>query len=118
MADEKLLIPEAPEVHGALAPLPEAKRKEWRDGYSRGLKQAKLDHAEDPFEQARGALREANRVFWIDEITTYEGAIALQDWQLMHRSERGGHLKIVTIEGKKYSFPIPREEPKASTKKW
>jgi aspartyl/asparaginyl beta-hydroxylase (cupin superfamily) len=114
MADEKVVIPEVPELHGALAPLPEAKRKEWREAYARGLKQAKLDRAEDPTEQARMARKEANRVYWIDEPTSYEEATRLQDWQLMARVERGGQLIIVTVhQHKRYSFPIPQ---KAATK--
>jgi hypothetical protein len=100
-------IPLAPEVVGALAPLPESKRHEWRQLYSAALKQAKVDSPGDSIAQRQAANKEANRIFRIGEITTYKQAAALEDWQLMKRQEIGGRLHIVTIDGKGYWVDVP-----------
>ena len=102
--------------------LPESKKQEWRDDYARAFKQAQVDHPEDPLEQRATAVREANRIFRVGEVASYEQAMALPDWQVhingdgtRARFKRGDELKLVTIDGKKFSFPIPRKASKSAT---
>ncbi len=112
MMEEKINVPAVPELQG----LPESKKQEWRDGYARAFKQAQVDHPEDPLEQRATAVREANRIFRVGEVASYEQAMALPDWQVhingdgtRARFERNGELRLVTIDGGKFSFPIPRK---------
>jgi hypothetical protein len=101
-------IPMAPQLGGALAPLPESKQREWRETYARALKQAKVDHPEDGMEQRATATRKANSIFDIDEITTYKQGMALEPWQLLYRGESGGTLTVIPIDGKKYRVAVER----------
>ncbi len=97
-------IPMAPQFPG----LPESKQREWRELYAKALKQAKIDHPEDGMEQRAVATREANRIFRVDELRNYREAMALESWQVLHLQQMGDQLKVVTIDGKKYSFDVPR----------
>jgi hypothetical protein len=101
-------IPPAPEVVGALAPLPEAKRREWRDTYAKALKQAKIDVPEDGMEQRTRALKEANRMFRVEEPLNYKDAMALEPWQVMKRQQEGERLHVVLIDSRGHFFPVPR----------
>jgi len=103
--------------------LPESKKREWRDSYARAFKQAQIDRPEDPLEQRATATREANRIFRVGEVASYEQAMALPDWQVhingdgtRARFERNGELRLVTIDGRKFAFPIPRKASKAGEK--
>jgi len=53
------------------------------------------------------ALRAANRLQTTPDVATYEEAKALEDWQVIKRVGEDGFLKVVTIDAKKYRFPIP-----------
>lgn len=101
-------IPPVPEVAGALAPLPAAKQREWRDTYAKALKQAKVDVPEDGMEQRTRALKEANRMFRIDEPASYSEAMAMEPWQLIKREQHGVRLHVITIDAKGLWFDIPR----------
>src|SRR6266852_3375972 len=101
----KINVPEPPNLPG----LPESKRRDWRETYAKAFKQALIDHPADEIEQRATAMREANRIFSVDEPANYKDAMALADWQVLYRAERDGHLKVVTIDAKKYSFPIPEK---------
>jgi hypothetical protein len=101
-------IPPVPDVAGAMGPLPESKRREWRDTYAKALKQAKIDVPEGGMEQRARALKEANRMFRVDEPLSYQDAMAMEPWQLMKRQQEGLRLHIVTIDGNGLWFDVPR----------
>ncbi len=102
----KYKIPRAPEVTGALAPLPESKQREWREIYVKGLKQAVAEHPGENVEQF--ATREANRMLRVEEPQNYDEAMKLELWQLMKIESRGTHLHVVTIGSHGCNLPIPR----------
>jgi hypothetical protein len=100
-------IPEPPEIVGALAPLPSAKRREWREAYGAAFKQAAIDSPGDESAQRQAALRDANRIFRVGEPGSLAEARALGEWQLIRRSEQNGTLAGVTIDGAKFTFDAP-----------
>jgi len=101
-------IPPMPELAGALAPLPASKQREWRDTYAKALKQAKIDVPEGGMEQRIRAVKEANRIFCVDEPLSYKDAMALEPWQLVKRQQMGDRLHVVTIDGKGLWFEVSR----------
>lgn len=88
--------------------LPEAKKAEWRKGYAEAFRRAQADQPNESNQWAQLALREANRMFRVAEPADYEAAMELEDWQFVLREERGDELKLVTLDGKKCSFPVSR----------
>lgn len=103
----KVTIPEPPEIVGALAPLPRAKKDEWRESYGEAFEQAAVDSPGDESAQRQAAQRAANRIFRVGKPTSYAAAASLEGWQLLSRLEQDGKLTIVTIDGAKYSFDVP-----------
>lgn len=61
----------------------------------------------------QAARIEANKVLSVTAPRSYAEAMALPDWQLLRREKRaddatgGSRLFGVTIDGKKFSFPVP-----------
>lgn len=108
MAEERIVIPTAPHFEG----LPENIRARWRETYAKAFKQALIDSPNDVIAQRQAAEREANRIFRVDELLSYKDAMALENWKVLHRREVNGELKIVTIDGRKFSFPVPRNSSK------
>lgn len=96
-------------------------RAQWRSNWQKAFKQAQIDHPGDDITQRAVATREANRVFRVDEPTSYEEAMALEDFKVLDRKPvAGGKLAVVTIDGKKYSFDVPAAAaaaPEAEEKK-
>jgi hypothetical protein len=90
---------------------------QWQLAYQKALKQAEVNYPGDETEQRAVASREANRLFAVDEPETYEQAMAIEPWKCLHRQVFGNVLKVVTIDGKKYSFPIPAEPEKKAVAK-
>src|SRR5712691_12684746 len=88
----------------------------WTVAYARALKQAEVNYPGDETEQRAVATREANRLFAVDEPENYEQAMAIESWKVLHREPFGKELKLVTIDGKKYRFPIPAPEPEKKSK--
>lgn len=110
MADEaKIDIPEVPPVPG----LPEQVKAAWRKAYADAFKRAQVDHKDDPLMQRQVALGEANRIFRLDAPVDYDDAMDLAPWQVIKREAREGELKVVTIDGQKFSFPVPAPKPAA-----
>jgi hypothetical protein len=105
MPDEKdvVKIPDAP------AGIPPAVAKKWKEVYSQALIEAANDCPNDAIQQKQAALREANRLLRVPEPKSHADAVALADWHVMHREEKDGHLRVVTIEGKKFKFPVPKK---------
>jgi hypothetical protein len=99
----KIEAPAAPNLTG----FPEKLRERWQDNYAEALRQAQVDHPGDDIQQRAVATREANRVFRVPELKSYRAAMDLEPWQVLHRKEDATQLKVVTIDGKKYSFPVP-----------
>lgn len=105
-------VPEAPTF------LPKARQAEWKKKYEEGHKQAQQDEPDDPPAHHRGGLREANRMLRTSEITSAEQAQSMPEHLFLKRDVEKGVLKVVTIDGKKYSFPVgksaasPSAEPK------
>lgn len=108
MAPE-MQIPKAPEI------LPANLQEAWRKAYASAFQQAKADEPDDPARQRQLALREANRMLRTPNVSNAAEAAKLADWQVIYRGERDGQLKVVTMDGKKYSFPVAR--PAAPEKK-
>lgn len=100
-------IPEPNEIVGALGPLPEAKRDEWRASYAAAFEQAMLDAGGDESAARQAAHRDANRMFRVPKPTSLKAARALEDWQLISRKDSGGTFSIVTIDGARFSFAVP-----------
>lgn len=113
------MAPETTVVGTPAAPalLPVDLQSEWRKRYSAAYQEAAGDPSVDESSRKQAAHREANRLLRTPQITSYEQAMRLPAWQFIRRDEVGGQLKVVTIDGKKYSLPAPRqaerEQPKA-----
>lgn len=107
MAD-KIAPPEAPEL------LPPALRERWQQTWIKAFKQAVVDHPGDETTQRAVAARDANRVLSPDEPTTYEEAMALQDWEVLFRGEKNSKFCVVLINSKKFYFDIPKSAAKSA----
>lgn len=103
----KLNIPDAPSV------LPAGLQAKWKDTYRKAYEEAQNDFPNDAIQQRQTALREANRLLRVTPPEDYRAAKALPKYQVHSSAELGGVLKLVTIDGKKYNFPIPKSEQKA-----
>jgi len=101
--------PEAP------ASLPENLHAQWKKSYADALEQARADEPEDPQRQRLLALREANRMLRTPKCTSAADLRRLADWQVIFRGERDGQLKVVTRDGKKYSFPVAVRQAEGRT---
>ncbi len=110
MAPETATIPAAPEI------LPADLQGEWKKRYAAALEQARADEPEDPPRQRMLARREANRMLRTPKCASAADVKRLPDWQVIFRGERDGHLKAVTIDGNKYSFPVTAGRAAAETK--
>lgn len=97
-------VPAAPEV------LPSQLKSKWRSDYIDAYKRAAEDGSLSESDRKQQALREANRVLRVPEVEKYDDAMALKEFQVARREDVGGTLKVVTIDGKKYSFPVPPEK--------
>ena len=97
----KVDVPQPP------AYLPVGLHKQYTKAFNDAFKQAQEDSPGDLPTQRQAAMREANRVLKVPELTSYEDAIALPDWKVIKREVIGADLKVVTIDGKKYAFPVP-----------
>ena len=103
MPDE-IKVPPAPAV------LPAKLQEQWKKTWLKEFKQAQIDKPNDETEQVAIANKLANRILSPDEPESYEEAMALPDWQIMHRGEKKGKLWVVLINAKKFSFDIPPEK--------
>jgi hypothetical protein len=112
---EKSNVPTAPHFPG----MPRDFAGRWEMAYAKAFRQAEVNHPGDETEQRAVASREANRLFAVDEPENYDQAMAIEDWKVLHRQQMGSLLKLVTIDGKKYSFPVPPpvEQEKGKTAK-
>ena len=111
MAPETVTIPAAPAI------LPENLQVVWRKTYASAFEQAKADEPDDPARQRQLALREANRMLRTPNCTSAADLAKLAEWQVIFRGERDGQLKAVTMDGKKYSFPVQAGRAAAAEKK-
>jgi len=112
--DEQTKVPAAPYFPG----VPRDFAGRWQQAFARAFKQAEVNHPGDETEQRAVATREANRLFAVDEPENYEQAMAIENWKVLHREPFGQELRLVTIDGKKYRFPlpVPAEEKAKSAK--
>src|SRR5690242_18947053 len=88
--DEKapaFVTPECPETVGALAPVPNSVRKQWKETFEEALEEAQRDFPDNPLLQLEAALREANRIFRVKEPTSHEDAHAIPELQVMCRQQ-------------------------------
>lgn len=103
-ASQKINIPEPPAL------LPENLKAKWRKDYESGyLETFRWGEMRTP-DRERIGLRKANAVLSVPEVHSYAEAKALADWQVVLREEAGGVLKVVTIDARKYSFPVPGKQ--------
>jgi hypothetical protein len=100
---EKTNVPSAPHFAG----MPRDFAGRWEVAYVKAFKQAEVNYPGDETEQRAVATREANRLLAVDEPENYEQAMAIEDWKVLLRQQFGSQLRVVTIDGKKYSFAIP-----------
>jgi hypothetical protein len=98
---QTITIPEAPAL------LPSSVKAEWRRAYASESQRLAGDDSLSDSDRRQGALREANRLLRVPEVESYQEAQRLAEWQVVHREVRDGQLKVVTIDGHKYSFPVP-----------
>jgi hypothetical protein len=96
----KLQIPAPPSF------LPEKEQAAWKKKYEEGFKQAQVDEPEDEAAQHRAALKEANRMLRVPEIESAAHVKSLPKHLFIKNEEKDGVLKVVTIDGKKYSFDV------------
>lgn len=109
------MIPEPPPVMSALAPVPAQIREKWRKIYADKLKEELDDEPDREVAMRREnverrhwkALRQANKLFEVPDCASHKDAMALEDWQVIVREVRGSELVVVTIDAKKYRFPVP-----------
>jgi hypothetical protein len=103
MNGEKVQIPAAPSLPGFDA----ERQARWRSDWAKAFKQAQVDHPGDEITQRAVATREANRVLRVEEPSSYEEAIALEDFRVLYRGNApNGKFCVVTIDGKKYYFDV------------
>ncbi|HZU33719.1 MAG TPA: hypothetical protein VFB79_21575 [Candidatus Angelobacter sp.] len=111
MAEDKVQVPAAHAV------LPEKLQKKWQktwlDAYNASSREENLDEAG----RQQFATKEANRLLRVPAPKSHEEAMDLEDWQIAHKSEKGGKLRIVTIDGKKHTFDMPTKKDPAGDKK-
>jgi hypothetical protein len=98
---EKLNIPDAPSV------LPPGLQAKWKDTYAKAHAEAVNDFPDDTIQQRQTALREANRMIRAPKLESFEDAKKLAKYLVHASEEKDGVLKLVTIDGKKYKFPVP-----------
>lgn len=108
--EEKVIVPEAP------ANLPEKVKKAWVEKFSTALKQATIDYPDNPGAQRAAAIKVANQLLSVPAPESAKDIDKLEDWQVLVRGERaatdGSKLRhCVTIDGRKYSFPILPQKP-------
>jgi hypothetical protein len=111
---EEIKIPAAPRT------LPPKLQSDWRKKYVGAYKQSQADYPDNPVLQEQFALREANLMLRSPELKSYQDAVDLQEHQLARTHEgkparqetEDGKLKVVTADGKKYSFDVPAKKKK------
>ncbi len=110
MPDDKKTI----DVPQAPANLPDKVKTKWEAAYRDAFTEAQRDEPEHSALWAGRALRAANKVLHFAEPATYDQAMALEDWQFIHRdvAQDGKSLNVVTIHGQKYSFPVQASKQK------
>src|SRR5947209_20118110 len=99
---ETVLVPEAHPV------LPERLQKRWQKTWLEAYNAAKNEENLDEAGRQQLANKEANRLLRVTAPKTHEDALALEDWQVHRKVEKNGKLHIVTIDGRKYSFDVPK----------
>ncbi|HWR37017.1 MAG TPA: hypothetical protein VN622_14235 [Clostridia bacterium] len=116
------------EVPAAPHFLPKSQRSNWTKTYAQAFKQAQTDFPDDLSAQRAAALREANRMLRVPEPESYEAAMKLESWQVLKRDvvaidndasefPKGSEvLKLVTADGKKFTFAVPPPPPPPPTK--
>lgn len=117
MATE-LKVPEAPAI------MPTADKAEWTKRYAAAFEEAESEFGEDLAMRHGYALRAANRMLAVPKLRSLEEALKLPGWKILARGTRkDGSTSIVTIDGRKYSFPKgggasapPKEESTATAK--
>jgi hypothetical protein len=111
MATEKIEVPAAP------AGLPAAVEKRWKETYVAAYKEAQTDEPEQSSAWPQYALRAANKTLRVPEPENYKDAMRLEPWQFIHRDEKDEKgkrvLKLVTRDGKKFTFEVPESAKKA-----
>ena len=108
----EITVPEAPNYPG----LPQTIRQQWRKTYGEAFLRAQKNHPNEVPKQYQVAASEANRIFDVAAPETYAAAMRLEAWQCLLREDRGGVLKVVLIDGRKFSFDVPPAEPEKKKK--
>lgn len=101
-------VPAAPEI------LPDALKEKFAQAYVSAYKKAAQDGSQSDADRKQSAMREANRILEVEEPTSAEEAEKLPKWQVLRREVVGGQLKVVTIDGKKFSFPVKKAPPQGA----
>lgn len=119
MASAQIAIPTPP------ASLPAEVQEQWRELYLAGYKDSQERHPNLQPDRAafmahhQEGLKQANRLVRVEMPENYEQAMALKPWQLLpgwpkvvpaNVTGRGDELRGVTIDGKKFSFHVPKSK--------
>lgn len=101
--------------------LPAEIKDKWTARYKKSLEQAKQDYPDNPSRQRQTANREANALLKIAAPQSAADIDALERWQVIQRGSRnldGKSIRFcVTIDGRKYSFPVQTAPVSPAAKK-
>jgi hypothetical protein len=83
----------------------------WKNGFAWAYKSEKDDYPTKPQRWRKAAIKAAAKAIAIPQLESFTDAMKLDPWQFIYReqvkADNGLVLKVVTCEGKKYSFPVP-----------
>jgi hypothetical protein len=110
---EKVNVPDAPRV------LPKSLQAKWKETYEKEYLIAARNENLSADDCHRAAAQFANRMLAVEAPQSYQEAMEMAPWTV-HASNRdevragtADTLKIVTIDGRKYSFKAPRQAKSA-----
>lgn len=116
--EKKVVVPEPPGY------LPDELKKKWSAAYAAA--HAAASEEQDAIGRHQAALKEANKVLRIVPPRSYDEAMNLKDHEVAHRKVGrhdyasnslvdDGVLRVVTADGKKYQFPVPKGKQATAT---
>jgi hypothetical protein len=96
---------------------PTQSRNQWTAAYKKALQQAAAEFPENESAQRGIATKEANRLLAVAPPQSAKDIDALEDWQVLTRGVKDGKAFAVTIDGRKYSFPVAKAAKKSDDQK-
>lgn len=103
------------------ANLPPEIQQKWTDLHDKALAQAKQDNGNNERGARIAAVKAANTLQRVTPPTSAAEIDALEDWQVIRRETKtikGVATRLcVTIDGRKYAFPVDAAAPAPASKK-